>query len=158
MPIFSRPRHPATLLALGLIAGLILAPLSAQAGGSIGKLFNQLKPKMDQRYVIAAQEGYAYVDPATPSLVVGRTKGFSAIARVGTGEYCLTPKASLGNIDDRIFLTSPEYQSSSGSKGDVFWLNTTNNGSCAQGLVEIETYIDGTASNNIAFSVYTPVP
>jgi len=149
-------RRPTALIAIGLVAGLLLAPIGAEAAGSIAKLFNQLKPKMDARYVVASHEAYALVTPGGPALSPARTKGFSSVSRVGIGDYCLTPTASLGNIDNRVFMTSPEYQNSSGQAGDVFWLDTTNDASCAQGLVEIRTFVNGVASDDVAFSVYSP--
>jgi hypothetical protein len=93
---------------------------------------------------------YAEVDASTPSLVTGRTKNFTAVARKDDGIYCLTPAAG---IDPRAAaVATAEDFDLSDTDGIVMVVGSGSD--CSAGQLEIETDdLDGDPTNDIAFEV-----
>jgi hypothetical protein len=95
---------------------------------------------------------YAVVE-TDATFLPARTKGFSAVSRIGTGIYCLTTSVNLTNS---VQIVTVEWGNSSGNKLSAY-INYLNN-NCAAGLLEVRTYNTdtGTASNSVAFNVFIP--
>jgi hypothetical protein len=92
-------------------------------------------------------------DSADPFLAPGRTRGFTAVERTGTGQYCLTVAPSTGiNTSKVSAIVSPEWGKSAGDHLQAYW----DQGLCESGEIGVLTDQDDTDSNDVAFSVLVP--
>jgi hypothetical protein len=95
------------------------------------------------------------VDPSTPSLVAGRTRGITGVTRPATGVYCLTLDPALGIDVTKVSVSvTPEWGGSTGDTLQPYWY--ANASGCAAGQVEVYTEKAATSSNTVAFSVIIP--
>ncbi len=84
----------------------------------------------------------------------GRTLNFTAVSRVATGDYCLTPAAGIDPSSGTASV-SVEWGSSSGNSLAAFYV--ADQFFCAAGEYEVQTYdFSGTASNAVAFTIVIP--
>jgi len=89
-----------------------------------------------------------------PALVSSRTKGFSAVARTGTGSYCLTPSPALGRDYGALFRRSGMV---SLSRKQHSRLSTVSALACPVGQIGVVTRdfdlaTPSSYSNKVAFS------
>jgi len=146
-------RKAVALLVLGVLIGLMLMPLTAQADLSASILWNKFKARTDARYVQAKATAYAFVLPTPPTLDVSRTMNFTAVSRPNDGIYCLTP-ASHVDLAAVPGIATPEWEYSSGSDLQVYVAEA--GGRCSPGDLEVITRSSGAMSNSTAFTVWVP--
>lgn len=103
---------------------------------------------------------YAVIDPATPSIVAGRQKNMTAVSRVGTGTYCLTPAAGI-DATATFAVATPELSLSGSSLAtDNILLSyvVASAADCPAGDFEVKTYARTMTalSDAVAFAVVVP--
>lgn len=101
---------------------------------------------------------YAHVEVSggSPTFDAARTRGFIAVSRPSTGQYCLTPAPG---VDESSYpaVADPEW---SGSNGASFPSEASVSdivlGGCSPGDFTVKTYTGSTLVNNVAFNIIVP--
>ena len=120
------------------------------APGATGKTGSNGKDGTARGFAEIASPG------ASPTLVSGRTKNFTAVTQSGTGIYCLTLDTA-SNIDGSkvAAVASPEAGNTTvhGGSAEVQGAATD----CSSGQIEVKTY-DGTGAlvGTVAFNLIVP--
>jgi hypothetical protein len=90
-----------------------------------------------------------------------RNKGVSAVKRVKTGVFCITPKASTGIVPTTaVVMVNPEYYYSAFNEIKAQWVS--HGGPCGNNRITVYTFGDYSAtgryvlSNAVSFSIVVP--
>ena len=97
----------------------------------------------------------------TPTLDLSRTSGFTAVSRISTGSYCLTPAAGV-NPATRPAVVSVDWQSTSSPEGNA--TASYNAYGCGNGRFQVETERQSVSNgvlveqntNDIGFVIVVP--
>jgi hypothetical protein len=87
------------------------------------------------------------------SFVTGKVKGFTAVNRPGTGEYCLTPAAGI-DPSTTVPVASADFGLS--VSVDSAALARQSAADCTPGQFEVITEVAGAVSNTPGFTVMVP--
>ena len=109
--------------------------------------------KGDQGVAGTPVRASAQVDDGTPPTFV-QNSGFTAVARTGTGVYCLTPAAGIDPATS-VAVVSVDWYHSSGT--NLLAQVSLPSAACAANEFEVRTFLDdGTASDDVAFTIVVP--
>jgi len=109
--------------------------------------------------VAGTARAYAQVNDGSgsPSFVAARTSNFTAITRVGTGNYCLTLDPALG-IDTTTVaaVASVEFGNTTGTTDPSVRIRGVSTISCDNTQINVRTQDSNADSDDVSFMVIVP--
>lgn len=128
-----------TVVAVLALAGLAAVLTAGTAGSDAGR----------------GASAWAFVDPAGPTLVAERSRGFVAVTSPETGVFCLVPGPGL-RLAHKAAVASQE-ASRSFALGWPLVRFSEDDPNCADDELEVKTFNSDTAlTDQVAFTVVVP--